>query len=136
MKVLKMYGVLALILSLVITACTGQQTTNENSFKDVSVAEAANLIKDRKDLLVLDVRTPNEVAAGKIENATVVDFQGATFNSIIDQLDKAQPVLVYCAVGGRSGTTVKMMKEKGFKEVYNLSGGIQAWAAAGKPLVK
>ena len=129
----------ALVFSLIISSCTGQQssnTTTPTSFKDISVDQATELMKDKENLLVLDVRTPGEVAEGKIEGATVIDFQGATFSSVIDQLDKEQPVLVYCAVGGRSGNTMALMKSKGFKEVYNLDGGIKAWNAAGKPLVK
>lgn len=124
------------IFAMIVSSCTGQQSNPTASFKDVSVEQATKMMQEKTNLLVLDVRTPGEVATGKIEGATVIDFQGATFNSIIDQLDKEQPVLVYCAVGGRSGKTMDIMKEKGFKEVYNLGGGITAWNAAGKPLVK
>lgn len=136
MKYLKFNVLAATIFSLIITSCTGQQSTTGSSFKDVSVEQATKMIQEKKDMLVIDVRTPGEVASGKIEGAMVIDFQGATFNSIVDQLDKEQPILVYCAVGGRSGKTMDIMKKKGFKEVYNLAGGIQAWNAAGQPLTK
>ncbi len=135
MKSLKLRLLVVSIFSLSVFSCTGQQSTAE-SFKDIGVDEASKMMHEKKNMLVLDVRTTGEVAEGKIEGATVIDFQGATFNSIIDQLDKEHPVLVYCAVGGRSGKTMKLMKEKGFKEVYNLSGGMNAWTAAGKPVVK
>jgi rhodanese-related sulfurtransferase len=133
---MKLRVIVVSLLSLSIFSCTGQQTASETSFKDVSVEQASKMLQEKKNILVLDVRTPGEVAEGTIEGATVIDYQGATFNSIIDQLDKEQPVLVYCAVGGRSGKTMEIMKEKGFKEVYNLSGGFTAWKAAGKSVVK
>ena len=136
MKILKLNVVSAIILSLIITSCTGQQANTGGTFKDISVEQATKMLQEKKEILVLDVRTPGEVASGKIEGAVVIDFQSATFTSTIDKLDKEQPILVYCAVGGRSGNTMDMMKKKGFKEVYNLAGGIQAWNAAGKPLTK
>ncbi len=134
MKNLKTSFFVAVVFSMIMSSCTGQQTSSTNAYKDVTVEEATKMMKENNKLLVLDVRTPGEVAEGKIEGAMVIDFQGPNFNSMIDKLDKAQPVLVYCAVGGRSGKTMDMMKKKGFKEVYNLEGGIQAWNAAGKPL--
>lgn len=137
MKTFKFTIVPAMVFSLVIISCTRQQPADATtSFTDISVDQAIGMMDGKKNLLVLDVRTPGEVAEGKIEGATVIDFQDTTFTSMIDQLDKGQPILVYCAVGGRSGKTMDLMKEKGFKEVYNLEGGIIAWNAAGKPLVK
>ena len=126
------------ILSLSIFSCTGQKANTEasNTFKDVSVEQASTMMQENRNLLVLDVRTPGEVAEGKIKGATVIDFQGATFSATIDQLDKEQAVLVYCAAGGRSGKTMEMMKAKGFKEVYNMTGGFTAWTAAGKSVEK
>ena len=136
MKNIRFSLIVIAVLSLSIFSCTGQQTSSQTTYQDVNVEQASKMMQEKKNLLVLDVRTPGEVAQGKIEGATVIDFQGATFNSIIDKLDKDQPVLVYCAVGGRSSRTMAIMKDKGFKEVYNLSGGIQAWTAAGKTIVK
>ena len=136
MKNIRISLIIISVLSLGIFSCTGQQTESQSAYKDVNVEQASKLMKEKKNLLVLDVRTPGEVAQGKIEGAAVIDFQGATFNSNIDQLDKDQPILVYCAVGGRSSRTMSILKDKGFKEVYNLSGGIQAWTGAGKPVVK
>ena len=51
-------------------------------------------------------------------------------------LDKQKPVLVYCLSGGRSASAAELLSEKGFKEVYNLEGGILKWDAANKPLVQ
>lgn len=104
-------------------------------FKNVDAKEFNDLINSGKGQL-LDVRTQGEVDNGKIAGATHYDFFGNEFQAQISKLDKKQPVYVYCASGNRSGQAMNMMKEMGFTEVYNLSGGIGAWTSEGLPLVK
>ena len=60
----------------------------------------------------------------------------AQFEERVKYLDKNKTLLVYCAAGGRSGQAAVWLKEQGFKEVVNLQGGITAWNAAGKPVVR
>lgn len=93
---------------------------------DVTAEEFKALI-DKKDGLILDVRTKDEVAAGKIENATNLDYYSATFKDDVAKLDKDKPVYVYCRSGGRSGGAKKIMTEMGFNIVYNLKGGYSNW---------
>ncbi len=85
--------------------------------------------------ILLDVRTPAEYAAGHIAGSRLIDFFSDGFEDSIRSLPRDQPVYVYCAVGGRSGEAAAMMKEWGFREVYNLSGGFTAWKAQDKPAV-
>ena len=59
-----------------------------------------------------------------------------SFETNLAKLDKEKPVAVYCKVGGRSGQAMAKMQELGFKEVYNLKGGMDAWKSAKKPTVK
>ena len=90
---------------------------------------------DSGEGLVLDVRTPGEVAKGKIPGASVIDFNGDKFEARVALIAKDKPVYVYCASGGRSGRAMELMEKKlGFKKVVNLAGGIRAWTAAGYPL--
>lgn len=84
--------------------------------------------------LLLDVRTPPEVARGKIAGASVIDWNGPKFEQKVLLLAKDKPVYVYCASGNRSGQAVALMGKLGFKKVVNLSGGVRAWAGAGLPL--
>jgi|TARA_B110000503_G_scaffold38205_1_gene62703 rhodanese-related sulfurtransferase len=94
---------------------------------DVNVEDFASLI-DTSDLgLLLDVRTDAEFIEGHLKGATQLNFYEASFEASLDAMDKNIPVFVYCRSGGRSGKTAKKMKEKGFKSVYNLEGGIIAW---------
>ena len=77
--------------------------------------------------LLLDVRTDAEFIEGHLKGATQLNFYEASFEASLDAMDKNIPVFVYCRSGGRSGKAAKKMKEKGFKSVYNLEGGIIAW---------
>lgn len=87
-------------------------------------------------VVVLDVRTIDEFNSGHIEGAKQLDYyETDSFNASIDALDKNVTYLLYCRSGGRSGTTYDMMVQKGFKNVYNLEGGMLAWQKANMPVV-
>ncbi len=74
---------------------------------------------------LLDVRQPEEYKASHIPGAKLIPV--GDIGDRIDELDADKPTLVYCAIGGRSRVASQMLAGKGFKEVYNLSGGIKAW---------
>lgn len=74
---------------------------------------------------LLDVRQPEEYEAGHIPGAKLIPL--ADLGSRIDELAVGKPTIVYCAIGGRSRVAAQMLAGKGFKEIYNLSGGIKAW---------
>jgi rhodanese-related sulfurtransferase len=87
------------------------------------------------DIQILDVRTQGEYNSGHIKNAFLADWtQHDVFEERIKYLDKNKPVYTYCLVGGRSGAAAVRLREAGFKEVYNLQGGIKAWKEASKPV--
>jgi len=86
---------------------------------------------------VLDVRTAGEYSGSHLKNVMLADWTDkAQFAERTKYLDKNKTLLVYCAAGGRSGQAAEWLKEQGFKEVVNLQGGITAWNAAGKPIVR
>lgn len=90
---------------------------------------------EKKPGVVLDVRTPEEVAKGTLPGASVIDFRGPKFEQKVALLAKNTPVYVYCASGNRSGQAATLMTSKlGFTNVVNLSGGMRAWNAAGLPV--
>jgi len=130
-------------ISLNLVSCGYSQDHQKNKVvvqkgtiaRDVDVEQFAVLIKEKKGLL-LDVRTPKEVAEGKIPGATNIDYYSDQFKEDVAKLDKDQPVMVYCRSGHRSGNTMALMKELGFKEIYNLNGGFMAWQAKGKEIEK
>jgi rhodanese-related sulfurtransferase len=81
--------------------------------------------------VLLDVRTPEEVAAGIIPGAVNIDFTAPDFAEKIAGLDKDKTYYVYCKVGGRSAKAIDKMKGTGFKSLYNLEGGYDAWVQKG-----
>ena len=104
--------------------------------KDVSPDEAGKLLKDNPQIVVLDVRTPEEFAVGHIAGAKNIDFKAADFAEKVAALDKGKTYLVHCASGGRSRKTLDLMKGENFALIYQLSEGFKAWEKAGKPVEK
>ena len=99
---------------------------SETNYKVVSQTEFKTLIKAGNGQL-LDVRTPGEFNAGHIKNADNIDFTGSDFREKVATLDREKPVLIYCHSGNRSGKASLILKELGFKEVYDLQGGYSNW---------
>lgn len=95
--------------------------------KNVSAKDANVIIKEKKDILILDVRTKEEYANGHIPNAKLMPVQ--ELPSRIGELEqyKSKPVLVYCASGGRSPRAVSTLIKNNFSEIYHLSSGISSW---------
>lgn len=101
----------------------------------VKAKEAQKLIGEKK-LVVLDIRTPGEFAAGHIAGATNINFRAVNFEAQIAALPKDGKYLVHCASGGRSGQSLPIFQKQSFQNVYHLDGGIQAWEKASLPVVK
>jgi rhodanese-related sulfurtransferase len=87
------------------------------------------------DVVVLDVRTPEEFNGGHILNAINIDIYNDYFNSDISTLDKSKSYAVYCRSGKRSVDASNEMDSIGFKTTYNLSGGIIEWIESGRETV-
>ena len=96
----------------------------------------ATLLINKDDALVLDVRQPAEVAAGKIVNSKNIPL--GDLDARVKDIEKwkSKPVIVVCASGNRSSSAVGVLKKHGFEKVFNLSGGFGAWRQAGLPVEK
>ncbi len=118
------------------TAPTDPVTSTDGGIRTVSPADGAALAADPPDdLVVLDVRTPEEFAEGHLDGATLVDFYDPDFADQIAELDPDRPYLLYCRSGSRSGQALDLMAGLGFADVANIDGGIQAWQGAGFAVV-
>lgn len=102
-----------------------------NSFKNLSVAELEAMLQ-RGGLRLVDVRTDAEVARGKIPQGDSIPLHLIPLR--LHELDKNAPVVFYCQMGGRSAQAAAFAAANGFADVYNLQGGITAWAHAGLPV--
>lgn len=119
---------LLLLILFTISSCNGQTATN---IKSVSAEIFAKKINETPKAQILDVRTPEEFDSEKIDNAINVDWLGDSFVTDIAKLDQSKPVFVYCKSGGRSSKAAAKLAELGFKNIYELDGGILKWNAAG-----
>ena len=123
---------LMLLLALVLAACGGTATAE---IQLVSASDAAGVLEDRaSDVVLLDVRTPEEFNEVRVPGSINVDFYAADFASQLDNLAKDVPYVVYCRSGNRSGQTMDIMRDLGFSEVWDVDGGIISWNEAGLPL--
>lgn len=107
----------------------------DTGIRHVDPAAARRLI-DEKQVVVLDIRTPEEFKAGHLAGATNLNFGATDFAQQLDRLDKDRAYLVHCASGRRSTASLETFKKLKFKSVAHLDGGMSAWEKAGKPVVK
>jgi thioredoxin len=117
-----------LLVCFLFISCQGQSSKTIQTIDAKSFAEK---LKTTKNPQLLDVRTPEEYATEHIGNAANVNWLGDNFAGKSSLYDKSKPVFVYCKVGGRSIQAANKLAELGFKEIYNLDGGIMKWNAVG-----
>jgi len=117
---------LLVVTGLFFYFSTCAQQANEKVIKTIDVSVIKAEMK-KHDFIILDVRTPEEFAAGHLENAVNVNYYGKDFTQRISALNKEKKVIVYCAVGGRSGQALTQMDALGFTYVLNMKGGYNAW---------
>lgn len=117
------------VLCIMACSCVKQQEgvnlVDSNKFEQQMKEPASQIV---------DVRTPQEYSEGHIANAVNMDVTSNDFESKIASLDKEKPVMVYCKAGGRSAKAAAILRDNGFKNVYDLDGGIIGWNDAKKPL--
>ncbi|NKI33408.1 rhodanese-like domain-containing protein [Croceivirga thetidis] len=95
---------------------------------DLSQQEWAEQLQADDNAFILDVRTPEEVEEGYIENSTNIDiYLGQEFLDELEKLDKSKNYYVYCRSGNRSGQACALMNHAGFENTYNLEGGFMNW---------
>ncbi len=114
--------------ALFLTGCGSSDSTNLGAQEFQAKASEPGVV-------VLDVRTGGEYAAGHIANAINIDVEGMTFDGEIKSLDKDAKYAVYCQSGRRSVNAIKKLQDAGFTNLFNLENGIFDWQGAGLPVV-
>lgn len=94
------------------------------SIKSINSNQAEKLIKNNKELVILDVRRTNEFKESRILNSINIPLEEIEWE--VEELEeyKDKPILVYCKVGVRSSMACAFLEEEGFDNLYNLRGGI------------
>lgn len=109
---------------------TASASCDMSDIPSTGVEELARRIDAGEDLVIIDVRQPEEEAEGVIPGARLIPL--ATLPGELGSLPRDREILVHCKAGGRSARAVKMMAEAGFANAVNVSGGIDAWNALGR----
>ena len=104
---------------------------DNHGFKNISVAELKEMLQ-QGSIRLLDVRTDAEIAQGKIPQGDPLPLHLLPLQ--LGEMDKDATTVFYCRSGGRSAQAAAFAAANGFSDVYNLQGGIIAWANAGLPV--
>ena len=123
---MKLNFISLLLLSFLFISCHGQTS---NAVNTIDAKLFAEKLKTNENPQLLDVRTQEEYSVEHIDNAKNVNWNGDDFVAKVNSYDKSKPIFVYCKVGGRSAQAANKLAELGFKEIYNLNGGIMKWNA-------
>ena len=97
---------------------------------DISPARAAELMRDG-DAQLVDVRTPEEVEAGRIAGSKHIELDELPAQA--SEIDRERPIVFYCRSGQRSAMATGAFRAAGY-EAYNLDGGLLAWVEGGQPV--
>ena len=111
-------------VSLVLLNC--KQTSANKNLISLSPKQFHTAL-NKNSVQLIDVRTPKEYNAGHIKNAVNVDFFSNDFTNKINNLNKEQPVYIYCRSGKRSKKSAFEFQKAGFTKIYNLEGGFLNW---------
>ncbi|MFN5371673.1 MAG: thioredoxin domain-containing protein [Bacteroidia bacterium] len=128
---MKLNALFSVCIALFFASCQGVAQKEGTINKTISPTDFEQKLK-LADAQLIDVRSPEEYADGGIAGSLNINYNSADFEDRISKLDKTKPVLVYCLSGGRSGNAANKMNEMGFKEVYNMQGGLVQWRSEGK----
>ena len=125
------------VFSVIVLAAAAyyfmQTGSGDSSYGNVDVGEARDLIGERGDLVILDVRTVSEYESGHLEGAINIPVEA--LSGRLSELNPDDELLVYCRTGNRSTTAVGILRENGYDQIYHMDGGIAAWNSAGFPTV-
>ena len=122
------YCSIIVLINVLYYSCTQNYDKTDQVFMDISATEFKLQIES-VDGILLDVRTPEEISGGYIENSTHVNFYDSEFERKLSLLPKDKYIYVYCQSGARSIKTAEKLIDMGQAKVFNLKGGIRSWKA-------
>ncbi|HMQ47798.1 MAG TPA: rhodanese-like domain-containing protein [Saprospiraceae bacterium] len=118
--------IIAVVLLIAVPFLMKAQSAASGAYQNIDVTEFTKMMKGN-NVVVLDVRTPQETTQGKIKGAKEINVFDPNFNQKIAALDKGKTYLVYCRSGNRSARACSLMAKQGFENLFNLQGGYTAW---------
>lgn len=117
--------VIVFLLILAVVSVSGCSANKVAEGVNVSIEQAVSLWKN-KEAVIIDVRTPEEYRQGHIPGVALIPLNELA--SRTNEIPKDKKVLVICRSGNRSAQGTKLLRNKGFANVYNVSGGMNQWS--------
>ncbi|MGB0851355.1 MAG: rhodanese-like domain-containing protein, partial [Bacteroidia bacterium] len=93
----------------------------------INTSEELNRLFNAEEGIMVDVRNQEEYDEGHLEGALNIDLMTQRFIEYFSELEKNTQLFIYCSTGSRSKVAVKVLKEMGFQNLYNLENGIREW---------
>ena len=121
-----MKKLLPILLALMFTGCAGTSNSQTNTYRQITMDEAVTMMAQEIDYIILDVRRPDEFAAGHIPNAINVPNESIGTDDIPELPDKDQLIMVYCRSGRRSKEASEKLVKLGYTNIVEF-GGILDW---------
>ena len=115
-----------LLSALMLTGCAGTSNNKTSTYRQITMDEAVSMMERETGYIILDVRRPDEFAAGHIPNAINVPNESIGAEEIPELLDKDQLIMVYCRSGRRSKEASEKLVKLGYTNVVEF-GGILDW---------
>ncbi|NLN25997.1 MAG: rhodanese-like domain-containing protein [Bacteroidetes bacterium] len=122
------------VLFLLITIASCKDNSDAQLSKVITVEEAHQLLNSDEGIQLIDVRTPEEYEEKHIPYSQNICVTDKNFKERASKLDKNRPIYVYCRSGKRSADAAQRLRQMGFKEVYDMEGGIIRWEEYGYEL--
>jgi adenylyltransferase/sulfurtransferase len=104
----------------------GDEAAADRTGHEITVHDLKKWMDAKKKLVLLDVREPQEYDIAKLPGSRLVPL--GTLPSRVNELDSADEIVLYCKMGSRSARALNILNRFGFRKLYNLEGGIDAWA--------
>ena len=115
-----------LLSALMLTGCAGTSNHQTNTYRSITMDEAVDMMAKETGYIILDVRRPDEFAAGHIPNAINVPNESIGTDEIPELPNKDQLIMVYCRSGRRSKEAAEKLVKLGYTNIVEF-GGILDW---------
>ena len=115
-----------LLSALMLTGCAGTSNHQPNTYRSITMDEAVTMMEQETGYIILDVRRPDEYAAGHIPNAINVPNETIGTAEIPELPNKDQLIMVYCRSGRRSKEASEKLVKLGYTNIVEF-GGILDW---------
>ena len=109
-----------------------QRFQSNTRFENINAQTLKTRIDSAEQLMIVDVRSAEEYATGRIAGARLLPLQ--TIAKRHKELPKNTPLIITCRSGARSRAACEQLSQLGFTNLHNLQGGVMAWRRAGLPL--